>query len=67
MFGKRADLSFLRIIGARTFVHIDGGVHQETRGKGLKELSLVMTVTNQLFEYVYGRNTGRVASSRNVS
>ena len=65
MFGKHADLSFLRIIGTRAFVHVEGYTTklQPNAWEGV----LVGYDSDKPTFRVYDRyNTGRISSSRNI-
>ena len=65
MFEKHADLSFLRIIGTRAFVHVEGYTTklQPKAWEGV----LVGYDSDRPTVRVYDRYTGRISSSRNVS
>ena len=65
MFGKQANLSFLRIIGSRAFVHIEGHV-TKLQPKAWEGVLVGYNDDSPTFR-VYNRATGRITSSRNVS
>ena len=65
MFGKQANLSFLRIIGSRAFVHEEG--HTTKLQPRAWEGVLVGYDDDSPTFRVYDRTTGRVGSSRNVT
>ena len=65
MFGKQANLSFLRIIGSRAFVHVEG--HTTKLQPRAWEGVLVGYDNDSPTFRIYNRTTGRVTSSRNVT
>ena len=65
MFGKQADVSFLRVIGARAFVHVEG--HTTKLQPKAWEGVLVGYNNDSPSFRVYNRETKRITSSRNVT
>ncbi len=65
MFGKQANLSFLRIIGSRAFVHVEGHT-TKLQPKAWEGVLVGYNNDSPTFR-VYDRRTGRVTSSRNVT
>ena len=65
MFGKQANLSFLRIIGTRAFVH-EEGYRRKLQEKAWEGVLIGYDNDRPTFR-VYDRTTGRIVSSRNVS
>eukprot|EP00903_Cladosiphon_okamuranus_P012044 g11309.t1 len=65
MFGKQANLSFLRIIGSRAFVHVEG--HNTKRQPRAWEGVLVGYENDSPTFRIYNRTTGHITSSRNVT
>eukprot|EP00752_Nemacystus_decipiens_P005704 g5162.t1 len=65
MFGKQANLSFLRIIGSRAFVHVEG--HTTKLQPQAWEGVLVGYDNDSPTFRIYNRTTGRITSSRNVT
>ena len=65
MFGKQADLSFLRVNDARAFVHVEG--HTTKLQPKAWEGVLVGYNNNSPSFRVYNRETTRITSYRNVT
>eukprot|EP00903_Cladosiphon_okamuranus_P021709 g19958.t1 len=65
MFGKQANLSFLRIIGSRAFVHVEG--HTTKLQPRAREGVLVGYDNDSPTFCIYNRTTGHITSSRNVT
>ena len=65
MFGKQAGLSFLRVIGARAFVHVEGDT-TKLQPKAWEEVLVGYNNDSPSF-HVYNRKTRRITSSRNVT
>lgn len=64
LFGKQADLSFLRVIGSRAFVHVEGHT-TKLQPKAWEGVLVGYNDDSPTFR-VYNRETKRLASSRNV-
>eukprot|EP00752_Nemacystus_decipiens_P017171 g15384.t1 len=65
MFGKQANLSFLRIIGSRAFVHVEGHT-TKLQPKAWEGVLVGYNNDSPTFR-IYDRATGRITSSRNVT
>ncbi|CAB1104474.1 unnamed protein product [Ectocarpus sp. CCAP 1310/34] len=65
MFGKQAELSFLRIIGCRAFVHVEGHTNK-LQPKAWEGILVGYNSDSPSFQ-VYNRETRRITSSRNVT
>ncbi|CAB1109566.1 unnamed protein product [Ectocarpus sp. CCAP 1310/34] len=65
MFGKQANLSFLRIIGSRAFVHIEGHT-TKLQAKAWEGVLVGYNDDSPTFR-IYNRTTGRITSTRNVT
>ena len=65
MFGKNADLSFLRVIGSRAFVHEEG--HRDKLDQRAWEGVLVGYNNDSLTYRIYDNANSKIVSSRNVT
>ena len=65
MYDKQVDLSYLRIIGTRGFVNVEGYT-TKPQAKAWQGVIIANDSDKPTFR-VYDRNTGRVTSARNVS
>ena len=65
MFGKHADLSFLRTIWGRDFVHNEG--HLRKLDPRAREGVLIGYDDDKPTYRIYFRETGQVTSTRNVA